>query len=172
MFLPLYRPTGAERVALVSTRPSASSDGVLVTVAKGASRTKLNDAQVYGPMSETEAQTVFAREAGAVAAPTAGLHFTPELLARVPHAFVTLHVGVGTFRSVLVENLAEHRMHSERFSVSEETASACNAAKRIVAVGTTSARVLESRTGGYPPRRNRACARKHRPPSARRLGKH
>jgi len=89
-------------------------------------------------------QTVFAREAGAVAAPTAGLHFTPELLARVPHAFVTLHVGVGTFRSVLVENLAEHRMHSERFSVSAETAAACNAATRLVAVGTTSARVLES----------------------------
>jgi S-adenosylmethionine:tRNA ribosyltransferase-isomerase len=89
-------------------------------------------------------QTVFAREAGAVAAPTAGLHFTPELLARIPHAFVTLHVGVGTFRSVLVEDLADHRMHSERFSLSEETAAACNAAKRIVAVGTTSARVLES----------------------------
>jgi S-adenosylmethionine:tRNA ribosyltransferase-isomerase len=96
------------------------------------------------PSDNVRYQTVFAREAGAVAAPTAGLHFTPELLARVPHAFVTLHVGVGTFRSVLVENLAEHRMHSERFSVSEETASACNAAKRIVAVGTTSARVLES----------------------------
>jgi S-adenosylmethionine:tRNA ribosyltransferase-isomerase len=79
-----------------------------------------------------------------VAAPTAGLHFTPELLARTPHTFVTLHVGVGTFRSVLVENLAAHRMHSERFSVSAETAAACNAAKRIVAVGTTSARVLES----------------------------
>jgi S-adenosylmethionine:tRNA ribosyltransferase-isomerase len=57
---------------------------------------------------------------------------------------VTLHVGVGTFRSVLVEDIADHRMHSERFSLSEETAAACNAAKRIVAVGTTSARVLES----------------------------
>jgi len=89
-------------------------------------------------------QTVFAREAGAVAAPTAGLHFTRELLARVPHAFVTLHVGVGTFRSVLVDDLAEHRMHSERFSLSEVTATACNAAQRIVAIGTTSARVLES----------------------------
>jgi S-adenosylmethionine:tRNA ribosyltransferase-isomerase len=96
------------------------------------------------PADNVRYQTVFAREAGAVAAPTAGLHFTPELLARLPHAFVTLHVGVGTFRSVLVEDLADHRMHSERFSLSEETAAACNAAKRIVAVGTTSARVLES----------------------------
>ena len=96
------------------------------------------------PEDNVRYQTVFAREAGAVAAPTAGLHFTPELLARVPHAFVTLHVGVGTFRSVLVDDLAEHRMHSERFSMSAETATACNAAQRIVAVGTTSARVLET----------------------------
>ena len=96
------------------------------------------------PSDNVRYQTVFAREAGAVAAPTAGLHFTPEILARIPHAFVTLHVGVGTFRSVLVDDLAAHRMHSERFSLSKETAAACNAAKRIVAVGTTSARVLES----------------------------
>jgi S-adenosylmethionine:tRNA ribosyltransferase-isomerase len=90
-------------------------------------------------------QTVFARERGAVAAPTAGLHFTPELLARIPHAFLTLHVGVGTFRPVQVEDITEHRMHSERFRVSAETAAAINAAARVVAVGTTSARVLESR---------------------------
>ncbi|MEO6785108.1 MAG: tRNA preQ1(34) S-adenosylmethionine ribosyltransferase-isomerase QueA [Chthoniobacteraceae bacterium] len=96
------------------------------------------------PADNVRYQTVFAREAGAVAAPTAGLHFTPELLARVPHAFITLHVGVGTFRSVLVDDLAEHRMHAERFSMSEATAAACNAAPRIVAVGTTSARVLET----------------------------
>jgi S-adenosylmethionine:tRNA ribosyltransferase-isomerase len=89
-------------------------------------------------------QTVFARERGAVAAPTAGLHFTPELLARIPHAFLTLHVGIGTFRSVLTEDLADHRMHSERYRVSEETARAVNAAERIVAIGTTSARVLET----------------------------
>jgi S-adenosylmethionine:tRNA ribosyltransferase-isomerase len=96
------------------------------------------------PSDNVRYQTVFACEAGAVAAPTAGLHFTPEILERVPHTFVTLHVGVGTFRSVLVDDLAEHRMHSERFSLSAETAAACNAAKRIVAIGTTSARVLES----------------------------
>ncbi len=89
-------------------------------------------------------QTVFARERGAVAAPTAGLHFTPEILAQVPHAFLTLHVGVGTFRPVQVEDLREHRMHRERFHVSAETAEAINRARRIFAVGTTSSRVLES----------------------------
>ena len=81
-------------------------------------------------------QTVFAKERGAVAAPTAGLHFTPEILAQVPHAFVTLHVGVGTFRPVQVEDVTEHRMHSERFSLPAETAQAINAASRVVAIGT------------------------------------
>lgn len=89
-------------------------------------------------------QTVFAREEGAIAAPTAGLHFTPELLAEIPHAFLTLHVGVGTFRPVSVENLAEHVMHSERYAVTEETAMKVNAASRVIAVGTTVTRVLES----------------------------
>lgn len=89
-------------------------------------------------------QTVFARQPGAVAAPTAGLHFTPDLLAKIPHAFVTLHVGVGTFRPVQVDDITEHRMHSERFTVSDATAAAVNAAQRIVAIGTTTARVLES----------------------------
>lgn len=89
-------------------------------------------------------QTVFARASGAVAAPTAGLHFTPEILARVPHAFLTLHVGVGTFRSVLSETLTEHRMHSERFQISATTAEAINRATRIFSVGTTTTRVLES----------------------------
>ncbi len=89
-------------------------------------------------------QTVFARERGAVAAPTAGLHFTPEILAQVPHAFLTLHVGVGTFRPVQVEDVREHRMHRERFHIPPETAAAINRARRLIAVGTTSARVLES----------------------------
>ena len=89
-------------------------------------------------------QTVFAREEGAIAAPTAGLHFTPELLAQIPHAFLTLHVGVGTFRPVSVENLSEHVMHSERYAVTRETAGQVNAASRVIAVGTTVTRVLES----------------------------
>jgi S-adenosylmethionine:tRNA ribosyltransferase-isomerase len=89
-------------------------------------------------------QTVFARTPGALAAPTAGLHFTPEILAQIPHAFVTLHVGPGTFLPVRSENVSEHRMHAEHFSISAPAASAINGAKRIVAVGTTVVRVLES----------------------------
>jgi S-adenosylmethionine:tRNA ribosyltransferase-isomerase len=89
-------------------------------------------------------QTVFAREEGAIAAPTAGLHFTPEMLAEISHAFLTLHVGVGTFRPVSVEDVADHVMHSERYAVSVETARQVNAAGRVVSVGTTVTRVLES----------------------------
>ena len=89
-------------------------------------------------------QTVFAREEGAIAAPTAGLHFTPELLEKIPHAFLTLHVGVGTFRPVSAEVVADHILHSERYVVSAETAERVNAAGRVVAVGTTVTRVLES----------------------------
>ena len=89
-------------------------------------------------------QTVFAREEGAIAAPTAGLHFTPEMLARIPHAFLTLHVGVGTFRPVSAEVVADHIMHSERYVVTQETAEKVNSAGRVVAVGTTVTRVLES----------------------------
>lgn len=89
-------------------------------------------------------QTVFAREEGAIAAPTAGLHFTPELLAGIPHTFLTLHVGVGTFRPVSVEVVSDHIMHSEKFAVSAETARRVNAAGRVLAVGTTVTRVLEA----------------------------
>jgi S-adenosylmethionine:tRNA ribosyltransferase-isomerase len=98
-------------------------------------------------------QTVYASADGAVAAPTAGLHFTDELIGQlrnkgVSFASVTLHVGAGTFRPVNTERLEEHKMHPERFVIDEENAEAINAAKkasgRIVAVGTTSVRVLES----------------------------
>ena len=89
-------------------------------------------------------QTVYAKMPGAVAAPTAGLHFTAEMLGVLPHAFITLHVGAGTFQPVKAENISEHRMHRESFSISESAAAAINAAKRIIAVGTTTVRVLES----------------------------
>jgi S-adenosylmethionine:tRNA ribosyltransferase-isomerase len=89
-------------------------------------------------------QTVFANVPGAVAAPTAGLHFTPEILAELPHTLITLHVGTGTFRPVQSETIAKHRMHAERFTIRPEAASAINAAERILAIGTTSVRVLES----------------------------
>lgn len=101
-------------------------------------------------------QTVYARHEGAVAAPTAGLHFTPELLALldargVPRHFVTLHVGAGTFLPVKADDTDAHTMHSEWGTVSAETASALNTVHesggRIVAVGTTSLRLLESAAG-------------------------
>ncbi|PBB37858.1 tRNA preQ1(34) S-adenosylmethionine ribosyltransferase-isomerase QueA [Mesorhizobium sp. WSM3868] len=98
-------------------------------------------------------QTIYAREEGAVAAPTAGLHFTPELFAAleakgIERRFVTLHVGAGTFLPVKADDTADHKMHAETGLVSQETADALNAARarggRIVAVGTTSLRLLES----------------------------
>jgi S-adenosylmethionine:tRNA ribosyltransferase-isomerase len=94
-------------------------------------------------------QTVFARKPGAVAAPTAGLHFTNELLTQleavgVRHAFLTLHVGIGTFRPVKTDRLEDHKMHAERFSISAETVDAICEASRVVAVGTTVVRTLES----------------------------
>ncbi len=101
-------------------------------------------------------QTVYAREDGSVAAPTAGLHFTPELLEALKARdvnlhFVTLHVGAGTFLPVKTEAVADHTMHPEYGEVSAETAAALNAARaaggRIVAVGTTALRLLESATG-------------------------
>jgi S-adenosylmethionine:tRNA ribosyltransferase-isomerase len=101
-------------------------------------------------------QTVFASERGAIAAPTAGLHFTPELLARleergVERARVTLHVGVGTFLPVTADLVEDHRMHAERYELSAETAAAVARARarggRVVAVGTTSVRVLETCAG-------------------------
>ena len=92
----------------------------------------------------TRYQTVFAHTPGALAAPTAGLHFTPKILSEILHSFVTLHVGTGTFLPVRSENIAEHRMHAERFSISHSAAERINEAERIVAVGTTVVRVLEA----------------------------
>ncbi|PTX98167.1 tRNA preQ1(34) S-adenosylmethionine ribosyltransferase-isomerase QueA [Spartobacteria bacterium LR76] len=103
-------------------------------------------------------QTVFADEPGSVAAPTAGLHFTPELLSTLPHAFLTLHVGIGTFLPVKVDRVADHVMHEERYSISPETAQAINAAHRVVAVGTTASRVLESQPEGPIQARSGATA--------------
>lgn len=101
-------------------------------------------------------QTVYAKHDGSAAAPTAGLHFTPELLRKIEEkgvliAHVTLHVGLGTFRPVKVENILEHHMHSEFYMVEEEQARLINETKkqggRVIAVGTTSCRTLESAAG-------------------------
>jgi len=106
-----------------------------------------------GDADETRYQTVYAREPGAVAAPTAGLHFDEAMLETlrtqgVTPAFLTLHVGAGTYQPVRVDRIAEHRMHSERFDIPPATADAIAATRvaggRVVAVGTTSLRALES----------------------------
>lgn len=106
---------------------------------------KLNDKERY--------QTVYSNELGSAAAPTAGLHFTKELLQKIRDkgvkiGYVTLHVGLGTFRPVKVDNITEHKMHSEHYEVPEETAQLIKktkeSGKRVIAVGTTSCRTLES----------------------------
>jgi len=108
---------------------------------------ELKDAERY--------QTVYSKEPGSAAAPTAGLHFTKELLNEISSGgvdiqYVTLHVGLGTFRPVKTDNIKDHEMHAEYYIISEETAAAINKAKenggRVIAVGTTSCRVLESCT--------------------------
>src|SRR6184192_1580397 len=95
-------------------------------------------------------QTVYAREPGSAAAPTAGLHFTPELLALLDPVRVTLHVGLDTFRPVTEERLEEHRIHGERYEVQPEAWERIRAADRVLAVGTTTVRVLETLAQGGP----------------------
>ena len=93
-------------------------------------------------------QTVYARDAGSAAAPTAGLHFTPELLARLDVEYVTLHVGLDTFRPVAAARLEEHELHGERYEVAAPAWERISAAERVLAVGTTTVRVLETVAGG------------------------
>ena len=113
-------------------------------------KTKLKDKDRY--------QTVYAKNIGSAAAPTAGLHFTKELLEKIKNkgiiiCYVTLHVGLGTFRPVKVEDVSKHKMHSEYYEMNEETANTLNKAKeegrRIISVGTTSVRVLETVMNKY-----------------------
>ena len=113
-------------------------------------KTKLKDKDRY--------QTVYAKNIGSAAAPTAGLHFTNELLEKIKNkgiiiCYVTLHVGLGTFRPVKVEDVSKHKMHSEYYEMNEETANILNKAKeegrRIISVGTTSVRVLETVMNKY-----------------------
>lgn len=111
---------------------------------------KLEDKERY--------QTVYSKELGSAAAPTAGLHFTPELLQRIKDkginiGYVTLHVGLGTFRPVKADNITEHKMHSEHYEISQETVDMINQTKqnggRVIAVGTTSCRTVESVASMY-----------------------
>ncbi len=103
------------------------------------------------PLADPERyQTVYAAEEGSAAAPTAGLHFTPELLASLEVERLTLHVGLDTFRPVTVEDLSEHQLHSERYHVAPEAWERIRTARRVLAVGTTTVRVLESLARGAP----------------------
>ena len=103
---------------------------------------KLDDPERY--------QTVFSERLGSAAAPTAGLHFTPELLARLEVERITLHVGLDTFRPVVVDDLREHQLHGERYELSAESRRRIESAERVLAVGTTSVRVLETLARGGP----------------------
>jgi S-adenosylmethionine:tRNA ribosyltransferase-isomerase len=89
-------------------------------------------------------QTVYASQKGAIAAPTAGLHFTSELLGRIQHEFLTLHVGVGTFKPVKAAQITEHQLHHEEFEVTTDAATRIQTAGKVLAVGTTTVRTLET----------------------------
>jgi S-adenosylmethionine:tRNA ribosyltransferase-isomerase len=103
------------------------------------------------PLADPERyQTVYAEHEGSAAAPTAGLHFTPELLEKLDVERVTLHVGLDTFRPVTVENLDDHPIHTERYEVAATAWERIRGAERVLAVGTTTVRVLESLAGGAP----------------------
>jgi S-adenosylmethionine:tRNA ribosyltransferase-isomerase len=103
------------------------------------------------PLADPERyQTTYAREQGSAAAPTAGLHFTPELLARLDVERVTLHVGLDTFRPLATETLEEHALHGERYRVPESSWRRIQQADRVLAVGTTTTRVLETIARGAP----------------------
>jgi S-adenosylmethionine:tRNA ribosyltransferase-isomerase len=106
---------------------------------------------IHEPLADPERyQTVYAAAEGSAAAPTAGLHFTPELLARLNVERVTLHVGLDTFRPLAVDVVEEHPLHSERYEVAEAAWERIRAAERVLAVGTTTVRVLESLARGAP----------------------
>ena len=106
---------------------------------------------IVEPLADPERyQTVYARESGSAAAPTAGLHFTPELLDRLDVERVTLHVGLDTFRPLAVDDLDDHVLHGERYSVAPFAWQRIREAHRLVAVGTTTVRVLETLARGAP----------------------
>jgi S-adenosylmethionine:tRNA ribosyltransferase-isomerase len=106
---------------------------------------------ITAPLSDpARYQTVYAREPGSAAAPTAGLHFTPELLARLDVERITLHVGLDTFRPVAVDDLEQHPLHGERYEVEPRAWARIRAAERVLAVGTTTVRVLETLARGAP----------------------
>jgi S-adenosylmethionine:tRNA ribosyltransferase-isomerase len=154
-----HGPDGTYRIALGTNEPA---EAVLERLGRMPLPPYIKRQKERDPHDDEDRQryqTVFAQSPGSVAAPTAALHFTPQLLdelaaAGVERCFITLEVGLGTFKPVTADALEQHRMHVERYSISPEAAEALNRAKqenrRIVAVGTTSARVLESQPVDQP----------------------
>jgi S-adenosylmethionine:tRNA ribosyltransferase-isomerase len=136
---------GARRVDLLGAGCPAEAEGLIATVGEVPL-----PPYIHRPLADPERyQTVFARESGSVAAPTAGLHLTEDLLARcratgAAIATVTLDVGLGTFRPIATEEVEDHHMHAERYAVPEATMDAISGAERVVAVGTTALRCLEA----------------------------
>jgi len=161
--VPVAREADVWRVRLVSAR----GDAIAAIEAAGTMPLppyiRRDEADPRAHMDRERYQTIYARAPGAVAAPTAGLHFTPELLAvlasrGVETAFLTLHVGLGTFSPIRAAEVADHRMHEEAFAIPETTAQSVRNARarggRVIAVGTTVARALEARAddrGGVAP---------------------
>jgi S-adenosylmethionine:tRNA ribosyltransferase-isomerase len=146
------RPDGRGRLSPQDLEPTSADDFFQLVEKIGHIPLPPYIARADASSDRERYQTVYARERGSVAAPTAGLHFTPEILARmrergIETAEVTLHVGLGTFQPVRADRVEEHQLHSEAYSISGEAAEKINRAKResrrIVAVGTTTVRTLE-----------------------------
>ncbi len=130
-------PEGGDRIIEFDREPDEDSFGHLALPPYIDRNDTSDDSERY--------QTVYAKNRGAIAAPTAGLHFSAGMLSSLPHAFVTLHVGLGTFRPVSTDIITEHHMHSEQYFLPAETAQRINQnSGRTIAVGTTAVRVLES----------------------------
>lgn len=133
-------PAGGERVIEWDTEPDESTYGHLALPHYIDREAAKADSERY--------QTTYAKHSGAIAAPTAGLHFTPELLQTIPHSFVTLHVGLGTFRPVSADLVEDHVMHSEHYTLGRSTITDIESTRaaggKVTAVGTTVVRVLES----------------------------
>ena len=151
------RTTDAAPAARHAARRGASSSSTSARAAGafGSKASRAGEAPlppyITEPLGDPERyQTVYAERPGSAAAPTAGLHFTPELLARLDIERVTLHVGLDTFRPVSAERLDEHEIHSERYEVEPAAWERIRAARRVLAVGTTTTRVLESLARGAP----------------------
>jgi S-adenosylmethionine:tRNA ribosyltransferase-isomerase len=145
----LARPTRrlrpGERVGLVELQESLGGGRWLVRLDGDPAGEVPLPPYIREPLGDPERyQTVYAHEAGSAAAPTAGLHFTPELLSRLDRVRVTLHVGLDTFQPVTAERLEEHPLHGERYRVEELAWQRIEAAERVLAVGTSAVRVVET----------------------------